>query len=156
MANGNVSPEEKLFNIIQKGPKTTAEPDVAAKSVRASLPTSIPRLKALLSQIKVKLPAAFLEMKLSEIKPAAINNVLIAVLCVVTVLVIHVAANRRPNIATLTSALSKTEMPQVSGREIEPFKEVSYYLKASGKRDIFKPAPKAEKKIDVFQPRPSL
>ncbi len=156
MTNGNVSPEEKLFNIIQKGPNAPVEPRTQAKSIRSELPTSIPKLKMFFAKLKIKPPAAFSEKKLSEIEPALINKALMAVLCVVTILVLHVAINRRPDVATLTSALSKTQVPQVMGREIEPFREVSYYLKASGKRDIFKPAPKTDKKVSVFQPRPAL
>jgi len=139
MANGNISPEEKLFRVIQK------------EKVSPS-----PKIKAFFSHLHVNPPAAFSMTKLGEIEAGVINKVLSVVLAVATVVVIHYAVNRRPSIAELTGAISGLQAPVVKVRQVEPFRQPSFYLNTVKKRDIFDPVPKSQGKVAVFQPTPAL
>ena len=155
MADAKVSPEEKLFNIIQKNEKEPLAPTPAPTLLRRRMPVSIPKIKALFSQANLKPFAAFSMKRLGELEPRVINKVLIAALGAITVIVVHSAVNRRQDIAAITKAVSQTQGPAVMEKKVDTFKPVSFYLDTAKKRDIFTPVQQIEKKI-AYQTKPIL
>jgi len=173
MAKENVSPEERLFKVIQKGKDTPLERKDLGKNKTAG--TGFRGTKHLFSglgsagkgifaraksgscskETMAAMPAG-LPIRLNEISPRAINGVLLIMLGVLTAVTIHYGINKRPSIAKLSSAISKIHFQTPKREPVEAFKPVDFYLKEVRKRDIFKPAPKVQKKDVIPKPKQVL
>jgi type II secretory pathway component PulC len=160
MANEKVSPEERLFKVIQEGKKSPSGIEVSKKKkikidlrgIKQFFTNLKPRPVAKEKPKEAGAPLA-LPIKLQEIDPKAINKVLIVILSLLTVLVIHSAINKRPNIAKITDAVSKIKFQALKKKAIESFKPVALYLEEVRKRDIFRPVPQAQQKVAIIAPK---
>lgn len=145
----NISPEERLFKVIQQGKNSAPE---EGKSGGKRFGGWLRGLRRLMSSIgrapsaekkgfswKAIVPADF---KLPELEPGVINKVLVAALIVVVALAVYLSASKRRDTTMITAAVSKIQTAPVGGKEkITPLKKVGFYLDEIRKRDIFHPAP---------------
>jgi len=168
----NISPEEKLFKIIQNG-KAAAAPqkDEAADSAKAK-PKRMPKLnqnsiKRFFEKLQLKgLPmpepreALALPAKLQDADLGAINKILALVLVLVATFAGYQLIVKQYDINALVEKASRMPVPKAKREAIEPFKPLSFYLDAVKKRDILSPAPKPEEKKSALEkeepPKPKL
>jgi len=66
-----------------------------------------------------------------------VNHVLIYVLIGLVVMTVYVIFRRRPDISSVTAAVSKIKFSEGEFKEIAAFQEISFYLDQIKKRDIF-------------------
>ena len=140
--NQNISPEERLFNVIQKTKNDPFPKGEADKKI-----TLVERLRRL---IKILLPpdkkepsAAFsasIFFKLSEFDPRAVNAVSGVILALLTASVLYYAVSSRATIGKMIAAASKINFSYEKAQGgAEPFKLLNFYVDAITKRDIFQP-----------------
>ena len=169
----NVSPEERLFKVIQKGKDTSLGDKGFSEKEKVRIgPRGIKQLFGGLNSVgkgffaraksgtgseeQVAAMSSALPMRLNEMSPRAINGVLLIMLSVLTVAAIHYGINKRPTVAKISDAISKVHF-QVPKREpIEAFKPVDFYLKEVEKRDIFRPVVKAQKSAAIPESKQAL
>ena len=171
MTDDKLSPEERLFRVIQEEGKPPSINEALRKKkinlirkffsaginlrrihpLRSLLFNRVKQFFANLKHkalVKGKLKQAgtpiTLPINFHEIDPRVVNKVLIVILTVLIVLVIHYTVNKRPNISKLTTAISKIKFQAVNRKAIESFKPVAFYLEGIKKRDIFKPSPRLQ------------
>jgi len=173
MADKNVSPEERLFKVIQEGKDASLGDKNFRKKgkVRIDL-RGIKQLFGSLDSVRkgffvraksrtgtkesIAAMSIALPIRLNEISPRAINGVLIIMLSVLTVMTIHYGINKRPSIARISDAISKIHFQRPKREPIEAFRPVDFYLKEAGKRDIFRPVTKAQQKVVIPKPKQAL
>ena len=133
-----ISPEERLFNVIQEGKEATS---IRGRFKSRIMGLSGQRIKQFFGRAKsLKAPFA-VPVKLHEINLKAVNAGLVVVLTIFTGMVVHYAVNKKPNIARITSAISKIQIQALKNkRVIETFKPVDFYLEAVEKRNVFEPS----------------
>ncbi|MCX5677839.1 MAG: hypothetical protein NTY76_01895 [Candidatus Omnitrophica bacterium] len=146
----NISPEERLFKVIQQGKNSAPE---EGKPGGKKFGEWLRGLKRFISAVgappsgekkgfnwKTIIPA---NLKLPELEPGVINKVLAAALIIVAILVIYALTSKRQDTTMITDAVSKIQIASVGGNEkIEPLKKADFYLAEIRKRDIFHPIPK--------------
>jgi hypothetical protein len=142
----HISPEERLFKVIQEGKvpgkeggskrNRLAEWLREAKRFALSIGSASPdRSKG--SGRKWAIPA---HVKLPELEPEHINKILAAVLVITALLTIYSVVSKRQDTVRLTAAVSKIRISPVSGAgKPTPFKMVDEYIEEIRKRDIFHP-----------------
>ena len=138
----NISPEEKLFNIIQKEKKAPSG-DTDKKKVERR-PLISERLRHFFSAAK---PAFSVDFHRIELKK--LNKLLVVIVIILAAAVIYNLTVRRPSIAKITAEISKIEFQKMKKSAIENFKPLSAYLENVEKRNILHPAPVAKKKSDT-------
>lgn len=155
-----ISPEERLLKVIQEEKKSPSDNDNSnKKETRITLrplkqffanlkPKSMPKERLPGKSASIALPIRFQEIDLK-----AINKLLAVILVILTILVIHYAVNKGPNIAGITDAISKISYQAVKKGSVENFKPVAFYIEQIRRRDIFKPSPRAETKVVAPAPR---
>jgi hypothetical protein len=154
----NISPEERLFKVIQQG----KDPDPGEKGPGdGKFGGWLRGLKRLISSIgsahperkkgfdwNSVIPAG---LKLPELEPGAINKILAIVLVIVLALTAYLSSIKRRDTMKITDAVSKIQIASAAGKEkMEPLKKVDFYIDEIRKRDIFRPAPK-EAEVETKQ-----
>lgn len=143
----NISPEERLFKVIQEGKKSTRKPPVWR------MPGfGLPQLKQFFTGFlskkakidKQALPGgtsiALPFSGLGHIDFKLVNKVLYAILAVITIIVIYWVMYQRPNLSKATSLIYTRAYPELKSKSTEVFKPLSFYAERAKKRDIFHPA----------------
>jgi len=154
----NISPEERLFKVIQQEKKAPSEKGKPGDKRPGGW---LSRIKRLMPPASVAQPAQKkgfdwkkivpAHMKLPELEPGVINRALAGILAVIVMLVIYASVSKRQDTTRISDAVSRMQTASAGGKErIEPFKEISYYLGGIRKRDIFRPTPK-EAPVEVKQ-----
>jgi len=139
-----ISPEEKLFKIIQEGKKDGAKPLSGPRGIKRfftglSLDKNMFMAKPKSVQAAIGgAPAAF-SIALSKIKPKAVNTVLAIILASLTLFIIYVAIHDRSRVAIIAGRISMIPVGPVKTETIEAFKPMSFYLAEVEKRKIFQP-----------------
>ncbi len=159
MAIENISPEERLFKIIQEdknSPRSSTEgrdplPENegpgGAERINKQKPTGgIGRFFAgLMKRGKTgEVPEeeevfGGLFVKLQNVDPKTVNKTLIVILVVLTILVVYYAMSKRYNIERIAGAVSSIPAPPPRARTIEDFKPGQFYVEEVKRRDIFHP-----------------
>lgn len=139
-----ISPEEKLFKVIREGKKDGAKPLFKPHSIKrffAKLPLGkkMFTIKPKPSQAAISGGAGAFSIPLSKIKPKTVNTLFAVILVSLAVLVIYVAINERPRIATIAERISEVPADPEKTEVIETFKPMSSYLAQVEKREIFQP-----------------
>jgi len=129
----NISPEERLFNVIQDNKNAPAKKNLSAGQNKFDLKGAQDYLNKNLIALKINLQAIDLK---------AANKILAIVLVIFGAGVIYFTLKSKPNIAALGGAINKTSVIGFTGKVVEEFKPVGAYLEDVKKRDIFKPAPR--------------
>ncbi|MBL7158517.1 MAG: hypothetical protein ISS91_03320 [Candidatus Omnitrophica bacterium] len=150
----NISPEERLFKVIQEGSQEKPD-DAPEKRPGAGIDGWIRGIKRSILSARAGRPGrpgkGFDWKKIIpraagayEVKPELLNKVLAVILVFVTALVAYSAFGRRQNTVKIAETISRLKKSALTGaREAaEPFKKVEFYLDALRKRDIFHPVPK--------------
>jgi len=152
----NISPEEKLFNIIQKG--KGAPPAFQARPARRQGKPAL-EIKALPALMRKKLQAiasVLLSAHPGEIDIKKANIVLGAILAILASLAIYKVVNAGSYMARFTKKMSKIEYQKIKRKEIEDFKPLSFYMGKIRERNILRPVPKEpEKKEPKARPAES-
>lgn len=137
-----ISPEERLFKVIQQG-KQTAGQDRGASGKKTG--GVFEKFKHFITaQIAGKTGAVSRESLLAriqwpELEPGIINKVLAVVLVVVLVSVAFGVLGKRKDVAVITEAVARTKaLPEEGKKKIDPLKTLSFYLNEIRKRDIFR------------------
>jgi len=172
MALENISPEERLFKVIQEN-KDSPRPSMegrdsppknaggeADKIEKPAAPGGIKHFFAGITGGKsgeaLAGGGAFggLSVKLQNVDPKTVNKALIVVLTALIILVVYYAVNKRYNIEKITGATLEIPTQNFRAQAIEDFKPAQFYIEEVKKRDIFHPP--GEKKIAVESAKPTL
>jgi len=154
MARDNISPEERLFKVIQEG--KASPPDAGGFGRKGMMAGWLGRIKGFFSfgrpkplviEIEAR-PAArqaagVSPIRLRELDPRAINAILAVIWVMLTAAVIYYAANTKPNIAKITDTVSRIQLAMMKKRVIEALKPADFYLEEVKKKDLFHTKPKA-------------
>lgn len=147
MAIENISPEERLFKIIQEN-KNSPPKDRKGETDKAGRPTVLNWAGRLLGGIKRgrsgdgAVPAGTfggLPVKLQNVDPKTINKALGVILIALLILVVYYVINKRYNIEKITAAVSSVPAQLPRSQAIEDFKPEQFYIAEVAKRDIFHP-----------------
>ena len=152
MAKENVSPEEKLFKVIQEE-KTS--PFGKREFKKGKVTAGWRRVKEFFNRGKPKklnkkpgeAAAVVTLFGFRNINTKLISGGLVIILAALTGLVVHCAAGEKPGVERIADAISKIEQQAIKTKSIEAFKPVSFYLARIKERDIFKPFQRQEAKI---------
>ncbi|MFH1189707.1 MAG: hypothetical protein V1682_03370 [Candidatus Omnitrophota bacterium] len=144
----NISPEERLFKVIQQGKRPASGPGEPVEKRTdgwlRSVKHFIPSITAAFSGHKKGFDWKKLvleNVKLPELDPGVINRILAGTLVAILALVIYTSAGKRQDTTKITEAVSKIQIASMTGREkIEPLKEADFYLDQVRNRDIFHPS----------------
>ncbi len=166
MAKDNISPEERLFKVIQEEQVSSGDDSVKKKGLQAGLQkiTSLKRfsfkgLKRFFERLAAKpeselgggaLSFVFAPRFHKKVDYKLVNKILTVLLIGLTVLVVHCVLNKRPKVSQITGAIAKIKFQAIKKGAIEKFKPVEIYLEQVKKRDIFKPSPRPKRKIAVI------
>jgi hypothetical protein len=66
-----------------------------------------------------------------------VNQVLVGILALLAVLTVYVALRERPDIASVTAAISKIKFQEFEAKAVETFQPEAFYLEQVKTRDIF-------------------
>lgn len=161
MANENVSPEERLFNIIKEKQSSPPEKGVQQKrSITGSLQgffagllrKPAPRDQA--SAAPVASPPPFATWH--EVNLKTINGLAMVVLCLLIVLVVYYGVVKRPKLADMVQAISRLPaqaVVQKDERNAVAFQPLAVYLEQVNKRDIFRPSPQIQRDALAVTPK---
>ena len=145
----NISPEEKLFRIIQqeKGAALKDKDKKGEGGGRSRLKQAILSLKQRLFAMTkgiAKKPGPASVRKIHDIQLFTVNSILSIVLVLLVLFTVYYAATQYPNIAKIANATVKAQraMPP-SNKEVEQLQPLDYYTEGARERDIFNPAPAA-------------
>ncbi|MDD5225838.1 MAG: hypothetical protein PHV97_01465 [Candidatus Omnitrophica bacterium] len=138
-----LSPEERLFKVIQQGKLTPGQDSGANKKKTGGWFEIFKRFTPAKNAAKpgagwkAVLPV---QIRWPELEPDIINKVLVAVLVVLMVAAFWVSGKRK-DVAVITEAVSKIRGSVEEGKKkIESLKALSFYLDEIRKRDIFRPS----------------
>ncbi len=142
----NVSPEEKLFKIIQQEKKASPGGEILAQKKGApgwiedparlillwkEKATSI--VKDFFKKIGIRLPGRPRELELKNI-----NIILFAALFFLIIFVIYYAVTKYPNTAKRAAAAANAQVSLPStAKDVEGLQQVDYYTEDAKHRDIF-------------------
>lgn len=129
----NISPEERLFNVIQDNKNAPAKKASEFKQNKFDLKGAQDFISKSLIVLKINLQAI-------DLKTA--NKILAVMLVFLGVGVIYFTLNSKPNLTALGGAVNKTSVFGFTGKRVEEFKPVNIYIEDVKKRDVFKPAPR--------------
>lgn len=137
----NISPEERLFKVIQQGKLTEGQGKRGSEKKAGGWPEKIKRF--ITAQTTGNTGASGKEsflarIKWPELEPAGINKVLVVVLTMVLVFAVYSALRKRKDVALVETAARSITSPEEGKKKIEPLKELSFYLNAVRKRDVFR------------------
>jgi hypothetical protein len=142
----NLSPEERLFRVIQEQ-KNSSHPRVAGKKAwpgfrefRLFFANLIPG-KAAAAQLGGVLRLSPAGFNLSGINLRVVNKTLAAILAVLVILILYSSAFGRRSVSGIVNGFSKIKYQAVPRRSPESLKPLGVYTEQVRKRDIFKPAP---------------
>ncbi len=151
----SISPEERLFKVIQQakqgpGPGKNGSPGKKKSGW-------LEKLKKFFSDRFGGKNAAGLKEALKdrldrlEIQPQHINKVLAGVLAVVFLIAVYVLFQKPRDVAGILESVSRIKNVPPDRKNIDPLKEVSFYLNEIRRRDIFQAHEKAPV-VETVQP----
>lgn len=168
----NVSPEEKLFKIIQNGKNAPPGEEKPPEPEAKKKPEGLKRLFKM--DFKVKAPrrirpqaapavagahaGAGMPLDLRADDLAAINKILAVVLVIVAAFTFYYTTQRRPRVEEITRQVSGIPFERTGRTHIEALKPLTYYMDWVKKRNILEPAPEAkeEKAAEKKAPKKKL
>ena len=135
-----LSPEERLFKVIQQGKRTAGQVPGGVGKKTGGWSEKFKRF--ITPQLAGKAVAEWekavrARIKWPEPKPENINKVLAVILGVALVLAVYAALNKHKDVAVITDAAARSKASPEEGKKIEPLKDLSFYLSAMRKRDLF-------------------
>jgi hypothetical protein len=156
----NISPEERLFKVIQQGKGPTPEDGKPGNKKFNEWLRGLKHFMAAAGSAFSKGNKGFdwkkiapANLKIPELEPGAINKILAVALFIVVMLVAYSSMSKRQDTMKITDAVSKIQIASAGGKEkIEPLKKADFYLGEIRKRDIFRPVPKEE----VIEAKPAV
>ncbi|MFH0983900.1 MAG: hypothetical protein V1882_00025 [Candidatus Omnitrophota bacterium] len=137
-----ISPEERLFKVIQQGKLVAGQgrrdPEKKNGGWLEGFKRFIPS-SAVGTAGAIAKEDFLVRIKWPELEPENINKVLAVVLGAVLVFVVYVASSKHKDVAMITDAAAKIgALPGEGEKKIETLKELSFYLNAIRKRDVFR------------------
>ncbi len=156
-----ISPEERLFKVIQEGKSSSGAKDFKKKRVRIGLRgirQFFANLKpgGIVSEEPAEAASVALPVKFQEIDLKVINRIFGFILAILIILLIYYVVNERPGVVKITDAISKIKLQTVKRKSIEAFKPLYFYTDEVKKRDIFRPVAREAEKIKVEVKKPKL
>ena len=139
-----ISPEEKLFNIIQAG----KDPALAHKQKRAQAAKGLNRFfPGLITELKHTAQGsgedaqstAILGFEFERIDLRLVNKALAIILFVLIGLVAYFTANKKPGFLNVASFISPTGLQALKPKAVESYKPLDFYIEEVKKRDLFHP-----------------
>ena len=136
----DISPEERLFNVINEGKKDSG----AQAGVAAGKPRGLKQMFSgwLKPQHNIQHPALALSsfpVKLENIDINLVNRSLVIILAIILAAAIFSGINKGPNLSKLTSISSRYMNQITKPKPAESFKPLAYYTEQVRKRDLFSP-----------------
>ena len=160
----NISPEEKLFRIIQEGKDNPPEKKEPKKKEQKPFMDGIKQFFAGIKfkpQAEETSPAAGeaaraipLPFALNDAELKKINRMLAILLGVVMLFAFYYLMARRPSMREFSESASGLQFEMAKRKPIEAFKPLSFYMERVEKRNIFQPAPKVKKEVVVIKEPP--
>lgn len=158
----NVSPEERLFKVIQQGKEsifkgqTSQNKRMDSPILNQFLLNLNPFRKKSNSEAMhsvainpdySKATSITLARKFQEINLKVINESLSVVLAILISLVVYYTVNKKDSIAKITSTVSRIGFPTAKRRDIETFQPAYFYIDELKKRNIFEPPADKTKEV---------
>lgn len=84
----------------------------------------------------------------------SVNRILMVILAGLVVLTVYVAFRRRPDIASVTAAVSRIKFQKAEAGEPAAFQPLPFYLDQIKTRDIFNPFEEAKAPVQPVEPPP--
>lgn len=97
-------------------------------------------------KVTVLKPATFGNRKINL---KVTNQVLVAILVGLTVLLLYVSLREKPEVSSVVAAIANIKLPEVEYKTITKFEELSFYLGQIKKRDIFSIFQEKKKEVPV-------
>jgi len=146
MMDEKISPEERLFKVIQETKKPTDQSQIRRdkqplnlKGLKQAIGSFILKFKPRGQVSKPMVAAAIaLPFKLHDIDLKKVNRVLWIILAVLMLLTAYYAL-KRPNLSKVTDAVFEGGYQAKSSKSIDTFKPLTFYAEQARKRDIFHP-----------------
>lgn len=136
MAADSVSPEERLFNIIQNGKNAAPKKKNAPHSKAGARLFSRPhRAEPALAE------ALMMPAHLGTEDIGMINKILALALIITAGVVFYYSVNAKPRLSEITERISGIPFKSPQKKAIEALRPISFYLDRVKKRDILHPAP---------------
>lgn len=164
MKNESVSPEERLFKIIQQEKQSLSAQETEAREAGSSGWLKKTKEKALLwkeklaslAQASIETARAGFSGKSREINLAAINKALLAFLILLVISALYYAVAQYPNTARIITTTVKAQghLP-AAGAGYEQFKSAGYYAEDAERRDIFIASHGAASGAETVIPEPA-
>ncbi|MDD5423315.1 MAG: hypothetical protein WC592_03350 [Candidatus Omnitrophota bacterium] len=153
MTPDNVSPEERLFKVIQDQKNAPVlKPESAAEEKRPGDAGTVRRFFAgvtvgrFLKELRYRMRMPALAGHIHEIQIGTVNKALVGVAALMALAEIYCILFGGPDIAKITKALSDAEIQDSrEPRKIEALKPVSYYIDQVKKKSMFFSAKTADK-----------
>ncbi len=149
----SISPEEKLFNVIRAGKKET-NASVGEKAPVSELTTvatdkqetvaTTPHLQQD-RQITSFSPTTVRRyiLGIQKLHPYIIYSLLSIILAILIIVAGYTIVSERPDITEVIDTVRKRTSAHslITFTDIEPFKQIEFYLQEAGRRNIFQPVP---------------
>ncbi len=135
-----ISPEERLFKVIQQGKQAAGQEVKASEKQTGSWYEKLMNLMPArtLGKTSAASGKSFIAaIAWPEVDPANINKFLAVVLGVVLVFVAAEALGKRKDVTVIRETLAKLGTLPEEGKKAETLKELSFYLGEVQKRDLF-------------------
>lgn len=129
---GNVSPEERLFKVIQNGKNAPVKPK------RGPIPFRMPMAMALPMPLRAE-----------DLK--SINKLLVLALIIISAAAFYYLLSKRPSITAITREATEAPLEMRKRKTIEVFKPLSFYMEAVEERNILNAAPKEIEEADIVE-----
>lgn len=139
MANDNISPEERLFKVIQetKKPASGGARSLRATKWRSNLKNWIASRLTVFGAHNAN-KEIVLPIKLHEVDLKKVNRALWLILAFLILLTAYYAF-KRPNLSKITGAVFESSYQAKGSKPIDTFKPLAFYAEQVRKRDIFHP-----------------
>lgn len=140
----NISPEERLFNVIQDN--RSSDPKKKPEALKRKFDSKAigDFLLHLLPQAKNQkaLTAQNLQISLQSLDLKTANNGLIWILAILIVIAVIYSLTAKQDVSKIAKLSGSVSAQILKNRPVEDFKSVSTYLDDVRKRDIFRPVPR--------------
>ena len=160
----SISPEEKLFNVIRSGKKEintvraggenpSVVPETISTDKEQAIATKHPRLLQRRQSLSF-FPATIKNiLNIQNFRPYIIYGMLSTILVILMIVAGYTMVRQQSDITEITNFVRHpaTRNSLLTFAEIEPFKQLDFYLQETAKRNIFQPIPEEPEKQIIEQ-----
>ncbi len=160
----SISPEEKLFNVIRSGKKNDSavradgdNPSTVTETTsvdkKQTIATKHPGLQQRKQSLSFSPEVIKNILNIQNFRPYVVYGILSTILVILMIVAGYTMVSQQSDITEITKfdRHSATRNSLLTFAEIEPFKQLDFYLQETAKRDIFHPIPEEPEKQIIKQ-----